>query len=256
MNQFSAQVRNNRVVAEGLYEVEFATVGVNQIAPGQFLTIRLSQTTTPLLRRPFAFSDYDTQQNTASVIYLKRGAATSFLASRELGDVLDVIAPLGNGFPRPEVGRPVVLVGGGIGLGPVLFMAKSLTLAGRDCVLVVGGRTSGAIPGEDLFEGVNTVICTDDGSRGFAGTTVDYLRSEKLASSDTELYACGPEPMLRACHAYAKETGARCWVSMEQVMACGVGACMGCVVKTNTPAGYARVCKEGPVFNAEEIVWE
>jgi dihydroorotate dehydrogenase electron transfer subunit len=223
--------------------------------PGNFLELKVNDSTAPMLRRPFAFSDYSAENETASIIYQVRGTSTNLLTQKREGDEVRIIGPLGNGFTI-DSDAPIIAVGGGVGLGPILFAAKVASKAGKKVSFITGFRSSELVPDRFLWEGLDATICTDNGSEGFAGNVVQYLQtlpSESLAGS--VLISCGPTPMLRACHTFAEQIGISCEVSMEELMACGIGACMGCVCETKTEAGLARVCKEGPIFKSEVIKW-
>jgi dihydroorotate dehydrogenase electron transfer subunit len=257
MKQFNAKIISNRPLCADMHELvidwdESAGIPV----AGNFFTVRVAQTSAPLLRRPLAFCGYDAKAKRFSAIYLKRGIATTILAGKEAGESLDVLGPLGNAFQPSDATTRCILVAGGIGLGPILFLRSRLNIAGRTCDFVFGAKTASAVPALPLFAEPDVHVCTDDGSRGFAGTTVEYLQSISANEfSGAILYCCGPMPMLKACHEYATGRGLRCVVSVEQIMACGVGACMGCVVKVTSGTGFARACTEGPVFESSTIVW-
>jgi len=254
MKQFPGKILGNQSLSADFFELEFTwdkTAGLP--LPGQFFTIRISDNTVPLLRRPFAFSAFDEKKGTASMIIQKRGRGTEILASKQKSDNLDIIGPLGKPFPMPAKGRKALLVAGGIGLGPILFLASQLP----EAELIFGCRKKSFIPASEIFAGLkpDVVVCTDDGSAGFKGTAGDYLKSiANTINSDTTIYACGPLPMLQACHEFSARRGCECFVSVEQVMACGVGACMGCSVKT-AEGGFKRACTEGPAFNSKELQW-
>jgi dihydroorotate dehydrogenase electron transfer subunit len=257
MKHFVSRVRSNILLCEDLYEMVFSW---NDEAapplPGQFCTIRVAQTTSPLLRRPFAFSGFDPIGKTASIIFRKVGVSTEILSGKKCGEPLDVIGPLGNSFLGFGQTPKNVLVAGGTGLGPVFFLKRLLRQQKATSVMVAGYASKSRVPAMEEFDGETAVICTDDGSKGFQGTVVDYLRT--LPGDffrETTLYCCGPWGMLKACHEFALEQGCECFVSLEQIMACGVGACMGCAVKVRGETPYARVCSEGPVFNSKVIVW-
>lgn len=258
MKQFNGTIVSNAPLCDGYYEMEFSwDSATGHPEPGQFFTVRTSDSSVPLLRRPFAFSAFDKKRTTASMIYQKRGSGTGLLAAKGTNDTIDLIGPLGKPFPLPQKNQEALLVAGGIGLGPVLFLATALKNAGLPFTLVFGCRTAANIPVSAGFAALLPHLCTDDGSRGFKGTTTDYLSAlSKITGPATVLYACGPHPMLKTCHAFAYEKGIVCHVSIEQIMACGVGACMGCVVKVNHEPGFARACAEGPVFDSREIAWE
>jgi len=254
MIQTSAVIIANTKIAETLYKLDLALAEPVKPRAGQFLTIRISDTFTPLLRRPFAFSDFDEVSNTASIIYQVKGQGTELLRKYGPKTLLDIIAPLGKPFLYPQSTALPVLVAGGIGLGPILYLASSLQNQNIGFKLVFGCKNSRQLPSAVLSP-FSPAICTDDGSTGFHGTVVDYLQTRNLSQKST-IYCCGPHPMLHACHQLAAERAAVCYVSVEQTMACGVGACMGCVVKVNGPTRYVRACKEGPVFNSKDIAWE
>jgi dihydroorotate dehydrogenase electron transfer subunit len=253
MKQFTGKILNNRILTIDYYQIEFTwnkTAGVP--LPGQFFTIRISEDTVPLLRRPFAFSAFDEKKGTASMIFQKRGRGTEILSAKRKDENLDVIGPLGKPFPAPAKKQKALLVAGGIGLGPIIFLASRLS----DARLVFGCRSKDLVPSSGTFAGLKPVVCTDDGSAGFRGAAGDYLKSiERSTGGDTVAYACGPMPMLKACHEFAGRCGCECFVSIEQVMACGVGACMGCAVKS-AEGGYKRACTEGPTFNSKDLKWE
>jgi dihydroorotate dehydrogenase electron transfer subunit len=248
---------SNSTLCNSMYLLEFRLDGIDEPPlPGQFFTLRVSDLPLPLLRRPFAFAHFSVADQRASCIYQVRGSATGILSTLGSGASLDIIAPLGKPFPLPHSHDRPLLVAGGIGLGPILFLADTLQQGGIDSRLVFGCRSASHLP-ESVFENRAVTFCTDDGSRGFHGMVVDYLKTIAASlSPDTVLYCCGPRPMLLGCHQYANDHQLRCIVSVEQVMACGVGACMGCVVKVRDHRSFVRACKEGPVFESREIAWE
>ena len=253
MKQFEAEVLENRVIAEPWRELRLswdASAGLPR--PGQFFTLRVSSFSDPLLRRPFAFSAFDGARSRVAAIYQIRGGATRLLSEMASGSAIDVLGPLGRPFPEPREGERPVLAGGGIGLGPLLYLAQSLFAAGRAPLLVLGVRSASRMPSIALPEG--SVVCTDDGSSGFEGTPVDWI-AHNLPPGRARLYGCGPLPMLAALAALAAERGWAASLSAEQWMACGVGACMGCALPRADGSGYVRACADGPVFEAAEIDW-
>ena len=257
MKQFNAQILANKKIAQDLFEMELSW-GEGQLppAPGQFVTIRVSSDTVPLLRRPFAVAGYDLGKNSFSIIYKRIGRGTELLVGRQIGDVIDVIGPLGNAFPQLTDTLPSMLIAGGTGLGPILFLGSQLAALGKPVQVLYGCRTDSFIPDSHLFTSLQPFITTDDGSVGHKGTTIDYMRS--LAPNGwkgTTLYACGPSVMLSACHQFAVEQSLDCWVSIEQIMACGVGACMGCVIKMVKEPVLRRVCVDGPIFDSRDVAW-
>ena len=263
MKQFFSSVRKNVQVADGYNLLEFdwpSGSGFDLPVPGQFITIRNRDATDPLLRRPFAVSAFNIDSLTAEIIYQIRGKSTQALSSCRSGARIDIIGPLGNGFPLPKPGHRPYLLAGGIGFGPVYFFAHALTKADVYPVTIIGARTHSLIPdvpyGELRQEKSELYFCTDDGSKGLQGTVIDLLQSfEDLRSENAEIYACGPHAMLAGTARFSETAGITCLVSMEQVMGCGVGACMGCAIRAREPGKFLRVCTEGPVFNAKDIQW-
>ena len=257
MKQFKTKVISNSPCCENMYKMQFFMDNSASIPlPGQFCTIRVSQDTSPLLRRPFAISNFDVKNMITSIIYKKCGPATEILAGKNSGDPLDVIGPLGNSFVSFKQGKKNVLVAGGTGFGPILFWKQYLNKQNLLSKTVLGCRSKAQFPGDALSGSSDSILCTEDGSAGFKGTVVDYLRSlDKNHFNDAALFCCGPLPMLKACHEFAFEKGIECIVSLEQVMACGVGACMGCAIKIKGDTPFARVCTEGPVFNSKMVIW-
>jgi dihydroorotate dehydrogenase electron transfer subunit len=265
VKQFEAEILEHRAVAESWRELLLAwDEGAGEALPGQFLTLRVSPYSDPLLRRPFAFAGYRRAGGDAvSIVYQVRGGATRLLSGLAVGDRVDAIAPLGHPFPLPAEGEEPILAGGGIGLGPLLFLADflaaadSLAAAGRAPLLVFGVRSASLLPSIGLPPG--SVICTDDGSSGFKGSPVDWISRNARPRSPggtLRLYGCGPGPMLASLASLAAERGWKASLSAEQWMACGVGACMGCALPRADGQGYLRACADGPVFDSTLIDWK
>jgi dihydroorotate dehydrogenase electron transfer subunit len=253
MLQFDSTITSNRPVAGELWQLNMTIKKtLKPPLPGQFMSVRVSQTYSPLLRRPFAFYKYNKKEGYCSILYQIRGTATRILSEKHNGDMINIIGPLGNGFNATDRTKKSLLIAGGIGLGPILYLAEGLNKQNRPYTFVFGCRNRELLPDLPELKKTNVVVCTEDGSVGFKGKVTDYLKS-KGSLHDHEIFACGPLPMLKACHHIAREANIPCWIPMEQVMACSMGACMGCVIKVT--GGYARVCTEGPVFNSNELVW-
>ncbi len=215
--------------------------------PGQFAQIRLPGHT---LRRPISICNIDRDRGTLRFVFQVRGAGTEELSRYKSGDSLEILAPLGHGFPLDLPGR-VLLVGGGSGTPPLLGVAAQYR---ENAVAVLGYRTASAVILEQDFRdmGAKTVIATDDGTYGYSGLVTDAARQEQFSA----VVACGPLPMLRAARDLAVERGVPCYLSLEERMACGIGACLGCAVSLVDEAGqpyYGHVCKDGPVFPAEKV---
>jgi dihydroorotate dehydrogenase electron transfer subunit len=257
MKHFISHIQSNIPLCENFNEVVFSWNDETiKPLPGQFCTIRIAQTTSPLLRRPFAFSSFDPIGKTASIIFKKVGVSTEILAGKKCGESLDIIGPLGNSFLGFGQTSKKILVAGGTGLGPIFFLKRFLRQQNDMSLIVAGYLSKSQVPDTKEFNEGNVVICTDDGSKGFQGTVVDYLRTLSVDFfQKSALYCCGPWGMLKGCHGVATDHDCDCFVSLEQVMACGVGACMGCAVKIKGAAPFARVCSEGAVFNSKVIIW-
>lgn len=257
MKHFVSRIHSNIGLCEDLYEMVLSwNEETKPPLPGQFCTIRVAQTTSPLLRRPFAFSAFDPLRKTASIVFKKVGVSTEILAGKQCGEVVDVIGPLGNSFLAFPQRQRNILVAGGTGLGPILFWKRFLGQRKITSLVVAGYASKSLVPNIEEFSNEAVVICTDDGSKGFKGTVVDYLRTlPEDFLRETSLYCCGPWGMLQACNEFALNHGNECYVSLEQIMACGVGACMGCAVKILGESPFARVCSEGPVFSSKVIAW-
>lgn len=260
MKQFTSTVINLELIADDYYLLSFKWLIDTIPLAGQFLTIKTSDLSSPLLRRPFALSSFNETKKEASIFFQKIGIGTTLLSQFKIGDNIDILGPLGNSFSHFKTSENSLLknhivVAGGIGTGPMLFQADQLKKSGLEPLLIIGCRTSSLIPSTVLDKNIDTVICTDDGSEGFHGNVVDYMKSVEELEHNTVIYCCGPEPMLKGCHTYSKDNGIDCYVSLEQMMACGVGACMGCTCETVGEKKYARVCKDGPVFKSSEVKW-
>jgi dihydroorotate dehydrogenase electron transfer subunit len=250
MRQFQTTANINTKISDDFFRLEFPWPSDAPVPlPGQFVTIRSALGSDPLLRRPFAVASFN--DGIASIIYQKRGKATSLLSGLSLGESFSVIGPLGQGFRKTE--SLPVLIAGGIGLGPIAFLASQL--GDRAPIFILGARTKAMIPDLDFLSPLSPVICTDDGTLGFHGTVIDWCKASLRPDQKAEYFACGPNAMLKALHQFAQSRQENAQVSLEQTMGCGVGACMGCTVEVNDERRYARVCKEGPVFDSKEIKW-
>lgn len=225
--------------------------------PGQFLNIKLSDGLRPFLRRPFSI--HDISGNKLEILYEVLGEGTKILSGKKKGECLDIIGPLGNGFDyrktRKHCKQVALLVAGGIGVAPLLYLAKKIKVT--DLIVLIGAQTKSQVLCEKEFKdlGCDVRIATDDGSVGFGGRVTELLKSllPKISNSSAVIYACGPKPMLKALADISSKSNIPAQLSMEEHMSCGIGACLGCVVKTKK--GLERVCKEGPVFDAGHLIW-
>ena len=244
--------------------------------PGQFMLIKADSGLEPFLRKPFGFHRVD--RNNIEALYEIVGKGTEILSSKKPGDHLDIIGPLGKGFnyrgQRTE-DRGQILVAGGIGVAALVFLAEELKnqrtkeRKNTKVVALIGAKTKRAILCEREFKdlGCEVMVATDDGSKGHKGFVTDLLEQVLLGRGTPcgcpkgghkarpyTIYACGPKPMMKETARIAAQHKVPCQVLLEEYMACGVGVCLGCAVMTKD--GYKMVCKDGPVFNAEEVIWE
>ena len=240
-------------ISEGIYSMWLQFPGDYNIAaqavPGQFISMYCAEGSR-LLPRPISICEIDAEGRKLRVVYRVAGKGTKEFSAMGEGDQIPVIGPLGNGFTRKE--GKAVLIGGGIGIPPMLELAKEL-----DCEkqIVLGFRDELFLL-EDFRNRGQIYIATEDGSAGTEGNVLDAIRENGLDADI--IYACGPTPMLRAIKEYAAEQNIECWISMEERMACGIGACLACVCKSKEKDAHSnvknkRICKEGPVFLAQEV---
>ncbi|MFA5146485.1 MAG: dihydroorotate dehydrogenase electron transfer subunit [Candidatus Omnitrophota bacterium] len=282
MRQLSAKILENRKAGPRYYKMRLgAPYLARATAPGQFIEVRPSDAVDPLLRRPF--SVHRIIRGGIEILYEVVGKGTEILARRKPGELLDVIGPLGKGFDiKSTVHSPrstVVLVAGGMGVAPLVALAEKLvhspqsTAHGKKIYALIGAKTKKQLICKKEFKelGIETLVSTEDGSEGCKGFITEILGSllSTVDHGPWTVYACGPNAMLKAVAKIAAAHNADCQVSLEEKMACGVGVCLGCPVKVrsqftkpdtrypipNTQYEYKMVCKDGPVFNAKEIIW-
>lgn len=244
---------SQKEIAENIYDLWLDTELSQYAEPGQFLGVYLKNAAT-LLPRPISICETDKENGRLRLVYRIAGAGTGELSSYSKGDKLDILGILGNGFPIEKAeGKKVFLIGGGIGIPPMLQLAKELNAEKH---IILGYRNNELFLCEDLRPFGKVYIATEDGSEGSKGTVMDAIKDNGLQAD--VIMACGPMPMLRAIKQYAAESGIDAYISLEERMACGVGACLGCVCKTKEVDGHshvhnARICTDGPVFEAKEV---
>ena len=255
-----AKILEIRPLAQG-YSV--LTLHAPEIAaaaqPGQFVHVQVPTLEASRLRRPFSIYDADPAQGLLYILYKVVGFGTARLAALPAGSDLQVLGPIGRPFPLAPEGLPM-LVGGGYGVAPLWFLARSLPQKG---LLFVGGRTAADILEVERFRtlGWEVRIATQDGSLGTQGLVTapldEALREAAGRGERCELFACGPDGMLKAVGQRAIDSGIKGWLSLDKHMACGVGACLACVQRVRCPEGekLARVCVDGPIFEARDILW-
>lgn len=220
----------------------------NNAQPGQFLHIRVPGHT---LRRPISIAHIDLEQQLITILFKMIGSGTERLSTYVVGDDLDVLGPLGKGFPLDQqVGQTALLIGGGIGIPPLYALGTALSERGVHVKTILGYQTKSFVFYEEQFARLGeTIVVTDDGSYGEKGLVTDVI--QQIGPFD-EYYSCGPKPMLRAV---MKElTTVQGHVSLEERMGCGVGACFACVIPTIDEQDYKKICQDGPVFSAKEVV--
>lgn len=254
-----AIVTENTLLAPGYYRFRLAVEGWKPAVAGQFLMLRVGSAYDPLLRRPF--SVFRQGEGWVEVLYKVVGRGTAAMAVLQGGACVDLIGPLGNGFPTPRNHAEVLLVAGGVGIPPIALLAEDLLRLQPDrrVRLHLGGKSRSDLLALDRFQalGVQLTTTTEDGSFGAKGLVAEPLERD-LASLKTNgaiLYACGPMPMLQAVGRMAMARKLTCYLSIEERMGCGLGACLGCVVRTKNSPVPQRVCTEGPVFEAGELLW-
>ena len=221
-----------------------------EMRPGQF--VEVSGGPSVLLRRPISINNVDYERGELWLLVAAVGEGTKYICGMKAGESLNIVLPLGNGFTMPAAPAQPLLVGGGVGVAPLLFMGSVLARAGIRPTFLLGARTADELLELDYFTAIGDVYTTtEDGSHGERGFVTDH---SILNTSPSSIHVCGPKPMMVAVARYAKSRGIPCEVSLENMMACGVGACLCCVEKT--VRGNVCVCTEGPVFNIEELTWQ
>jgi dihydroorotate dehydrogenase electron transfer subunit len=247
-------VRNERVAeGVGLLALRSPRIAAS-VAPGQFVHLRVEAGADFILRRPF--SVHRSGDGVIEILYQVLGRATRVMAEKRPGDVMDALGPLGHGWSVPEGTAHALLVAGGLGAAPLGMLAEQLAAAGVAVSVAQGAPNVSRLVARELFESVarRVEVATDDGSAGERGFVT--VVSERLLREDRPdaVFVCGPEIMACAVSAQAHAAGARCQVSLERLMACGIGACLSCVVTTRS--GRKRACVDGPVFDAGEVCWD
>lgn len=225
-----------------------------EMLPGQFVEIRVDGSPATFLRRPISINFVDQEQNELWLLVAAVGDGTRRLAQLKAGELLNCLLPLGHGFTMPATkDEKILLVGGGVGVAPLLYMGAEMKRMGCEPTFLLGARTSKDLLMLDIFKRYGRVyVTTEDGSEGEKGFVTNHSLLQKEAF--TRIATCGPTPMMKAVAAFARKADVTCEVSLENLMACGLGACLCCVEKTTE--GNLCVCKEGPVFDIKKLLWE
>ena len=251
----NAVVISQEMLADGIFSMWLRTEAAETAVPGQFISMYTNDGT-KLLPRPISICEINKAEGALRVVYRVTGenTGTKQFSEAKVGDIIPVIGPLGNGFPLDKAeGKKAFLMGGGIGVPPILELSKQLNCEKQ---IVMGYRDSNTFLKNQFEENGSVYVSTEDGSVGTKGNVMDAIRENGLTADI--IYACGPTPMLRAIKNYAEENGIECYISLEERMACGIGACLACVCKSkekdhHTNVNNKRICKDGPVFLSTEV---
>ncbi|MEW6095869.1 MAG: dihydroorotate dehydrogenase electron transfer subunit [bacterium] len=257
MIQTKGKILVNDNIAPEYYKMALKSPEIVKTAkPGQFVHIKVSESYDPLLRRPFSIHSIK-NSDIVEILYRVVGKGTELLSEKKVGEELDILGPLGNGF-KINNERKIVIIGGGAGIAPLFFLTQKAIASSNNIIVLIGAKTKRLILCEQEFKdlGVAVQIATEDGSYGHKGLVTDLLN--QFSSASISLFACGPSIMLREVAIFSHKHNLPCQVSLESRMACGVGACLGCAIKVKGEVKTIskRVCSEGPVFAAKEIVFE
>ena len=232
---------------------------VKDAKPGNFIEIRVSEQSEPFLRRPISIYNMDKEEGILEFIFQVKGKGTQILAKKEVGELVDIIGPLGYGTFKYEEYENIAIIGGGIGVFPLYELAKCAKKLNKNVNIYLGFRSKDFVVLEEEFKNISNqfIITTDDGSYAEKGFAINYLEKDIKESKIDAIYACGPLPMLKAVQKLAIEKNIPCQISLEERMGCGLGVCLGCAVKTAQSSKdapeYWHVCKAGPVFQAKDV---
>ena len=252
----NAVIISQEMIADGIFSMWLRTEASKTAVPGQFISMYTNDGT-KLLPRPISICEIDKEAGALRVVYRVTGenTGTKQFSEAKAGDIIPVIGPLGNGFPLEKAeGKKAFLMGGGIGVPPILELSKQLKASEKQ--ILMGYRDANTFLKEQFEANGAVYVSTEDGSVGTKGNVMDAIRENGLTADI--IYACGPTPMLRAIKNYAEENGIECYISLEEKMACGIGACLACVCKSkekdhHTNVHNKRICKDGPVFLSTEV---
>ncbi|HNR43206.1 MAG TPA: dihydroorotate dehydrogenase electron transfer subunit [Bacteroidales bacterium] len=246
-------IRGNKRLNDDFFVLELAAgTPLPDINPGQFAEVKVEGSPETFLRRPFSIHDVDYRENTIKLLIQIAGKGTETLSGLRPGNSLNLVYPLGNSFTIPSAGEKVLLVGGGCGIAPMLYLARKIAQAGIVPGILLGFRNKKrVIEYEDYQEIGDVYLTTEDGSDGVKGLVTGH--PVLMNSVFDRMYCCGPEPMMKAVARHCGNAGIACEVSLENLMACGIGTCLCCVV--DTVRGNLCTCTDGPVFNTKDLKW-
>lgn len=247
-------IANYKTINSEFFEIELVSDNnLPKMYPGQFVEVLVEKNSEVFLRRPLSIHNVNYEKKTIHLLVQIVGSGTKSLASLCVGESIDVIYPLGNSFNLMESGN-ALLIGGGCGIAPLLFLAKELSLKGIKCDIIIGARNKEfLLQTEEYKKYANVHITTEDGSEGKKGYVIHHPVLWDETKHFNKIFTCGPEAMMKAVAKYAYKRDIECEVSLENLMACGIGACLCCVVKTTK--GNVCTCTDGPVFNIDNLTW-
>jgi dihydroorotate dehydrogenase electron transfer subunit len=253
------EILKNEELAPSIYRIVIkSNYTAASARPGQFLNIKCGDGNDALLRRPISICSVDRNKGTLDIVFQKKGTGTAILSQKKCGDCVNFIGPLGNAFELSDEHQRVAVVGGGIGVFPLLYLLEEKL--GTKKTAFLGFRSKNYIVLEDEFRNAadNVYISTDDGSYGHEGLITDLLEKHLENNVVDIIYTCGPTPMIKTVSDIARERAIKCQVSLEQRMGCGIGACLVCACKTKFGEEweYSHVCKDGPVFWSDEVIFD
>ena len=260
--QIKAKIIKSEKVTKEIFKLTLLSPFISRRAkPGNFVHLKVNQTTFPLLRRAFSIHKTDPKKGEFEILFKVVGLGTEMLSEKKKGEVLDLMGPLGNSFSFPSKSQKIMLVAGGMGLAPLQFLLNELLIkkkTGKDDILFFqGAKNKKEILYSREFKslGIKHLISTEDGSLGYKGMITDLLVKEVKVKDKVKIYACGPIAMMAFLSRISRKANLDCQLSLETHMPCGVGACAGCVVKTkkNKTFEYKKVCSDGPIFDAREV---
>ena len=255
-----AKLLKKEELTTGIFKFSIQAKEIIDLAkPGNFIEVRVNDDIEPFLRRPISIYNMDKENGILEFIFQEKGKGTKILSARREGELIDIVGPLGFGTFKYSNFENLAIIGGGIGVFPLYELAKCAKSENKNVNTYLGFRNKDLVVLEEEFKNVsnNLTIATDDGSYAQKGFAIDFLKKDIEDGKIDSIYACGPLPMLRAVRALALEKNIPCQISLEEKMACGLGVCLGCAVKTAASSKdapeYWHVCKAGPVFQAKDV---
>ena len=262
------QILFKEEVATNIFLMKLSAPSITlEAIPGQFIHIKCGKDNYHVMRRPISIHKIDKKRGEIYILFQVVGESTKLLAQRLVGDYLDILGPIGNGFSILSKSKRIIVVGGGIGVAPLLALVEESLIQGKEVQVFIGALKKELIIGEESFMklGAKVDAATDDGSYKHKGFVTDLLEEAiKEGWLPDQIFSCGPRPMLKKIAAISSDAHIDCQVSLEERMACGIGACLGCVCKIKNKDKkqdtvkyeYKRICIDGPIFEGSEVIWD